>query len=281
MDIGFIGAGKVGFSLGKYFSQNKVNVTGYYSRTEKSASEASKFTNSKMYKNLDNLIKDSDTIFITISDDSIYDIWQKISVLNIKGKILCHTSGSLSSKVFSNISNSGAFGYSIHPMFPFSDKYNSYKSLESASFTIEGKEERLDYLCSFLESLGNIVIKINSEKKALYHLSNVMVSNLALSLINLGCNYLQECGISHEEAINGLFPLIQHNINNIKSKGFIDSLTGPVERCDLGTIKHHIEAMPREDLKLYKALSLNLIELSKIKNPQTNYENLQKFLGGL
>ena len=281
MEIGFIGSGKVGFSLGKYFSESKVNITGYYSRTEKSASEASRFTNSKRYEKLDDLIKVSDTIFITTPDDSIYDIWQKISILNIKGKIICHTSGSLSSKIFSNINNSGAFGYSIHPMFPFSDKYNSYKGLKSACFSIEGDEQRLGYLCSFLESLGNTVVKVDSERKSLYHLSNVMVSNLALSLINLGCNYLEECGMSHEEALKGLFPLIEHNINNIKSKGFIDSLTGPVERCDLGTIKHHINAVPKQDVQLYKALSLNLVELSKAKNPHRNYDDLQEYLGGL
>lgn len=30
MNIGFIGAGRVGFSLGKYFSENGINISGYY-----------------------------------------------------------------------------------------------------------------------------------------------------------------------------------------------------------------------------------------------------------
>lgn len=32
MKIGFIGAGKVGFSLGMFFVQGGISVTGYYSR---------------------------------------------------------------------------------------------------------------------------------------------------------------------------------------------------------------------------------------------------------
>lgn len=40
MKIGFIGAGKVGFSLGKFFVQGGVPVTGYYSRRRDSAEEA-------------------------------------------------------------------------------------------------------------------------------------------------------------------------------------------------------------------------------------------------
>ena len=35
--FGFIGAGKVGFSLGKYFSNNNLNLSGYYSKNVDSA----------------------------------------------------------------------------------------------------------------------------------------------------------------------------------------------------------------------------------------------------
>ena len=44
MRIGFIGAGKVGFTLGKYFAVNGLDVAGYYSRNYKSAEEAAAFT---------------------------------------------------------------------------------------------------------------------------------------------------------------------------------------------------------------------------------------------
>ena len=49
MKIGFIGAGKVGFSLGKYFAENGAELSGYYSRTESSAHEAAAFTGSKAF----------------------------------------------------------------------------------------------------------------------------------------------------------------------------------------------------------------------------------------
>ena len=44
MRIGFIGAGKVGFSLGRYLAEGGVTVTGYYSRNSRSAREAAEFT---------------------------------------------------------------------------------------------------------------------------------------------------------------------------------------------------------------------------------------------
>ncbi|KEI05075.1 hypothetical protein ADU90_03105 [Clostridium botulinum] len=280
MNIGFIGGGQVGFSLGKYFCENGLNVKGYYSRTYRSACDASKFTNSSAYKSLEELIKHSDTIFITIPDDSIHDIWNKICKNDIKGKIICHTSGLLSSSIFSNINSSGAFGYSIHPMFPFCDKYNDYKKLKKAYFSIEGNIKYLNYLYSVLSSLGNSVILIQQKNKALYHLANVTVSNLVLSIINLGCSYLEKCNISNEDCIKALFPLIESNVKNLKETGFLYSLTGPVERGDLGTLKTHMETISNDDKEIYKNLSLNLLKLCKIKNPEKNYRKLEEYLGG-
>ena len=49
MKFGFIGAGKVGFSLGKYFAVNGHTVTGYFSEFYEDAVEASRFTKSTSY----------------------------------------------------------------------------------------------------------------------------------------------------------------------------------------------------------------------------------------
>ena len=50
MKIGFIGAGKVGFSLGRYFMERNVCVSGYYSRNLNSSKEAAAFTKTKYYE---------------------------------------------------------------------------------------------------------------------------------------------------------------------------------------------------------------------------------------
>jgi predicted dinucleotide-binding enzyme len=47
MKIGFIGAGKVGFSLGKYFCEHGLDVIGYFSRNPQSALQAAEFTGTR------------------------------------------------------------------------------------------------------------------------------------------------------------------------------------------------------------------------------------------
>ena len=281
MNIGFIGAGKVGISLGKYFKTHGLKLTGYYSKSFISAKEASEFTDSKPYEDLNSLIKDSKIIFITTPDDTILSLWNIVKKYDIKDKIICHTSGSLSSKVFSDINNSGAFGYSIHPIFAFSDKFNCYKNLKNAYFSIEGDTKYLNELKAIFDLIENNVFIIDSDKKPLYHLASVCASNLVLSLINVGCTNLVQCGFDEKSALAALMPLIENNIANLKIGGFYTALTGPIERGDLGTVKSHIDVIPKEQLELYKALSLNLIQLSMKKHENRDYSGLENYLGGV
>ncbi|EMW5969275.1 TPA: DUF2520 domain-containing protein, partial [Enterococcus faecium] len=80
-------------------------------------------------------------------------------------------------------------------------------------------------------------------------------------------------------AIEALYPLIEFNIRNIKEKGIIESLTGPVERCDISTIKGHCEVLSDEDRALYMLLSKNVLEIAMLKNINRDYSELEKYLG--
>lgn len=90
MKAGFIGAGKVGFSLGKYLAEGGVPVAGYYSRSKSSAEEAAAFTGSRYYEALADIVDDSDTLFVTVPDGIIGEIWDDMRGLQVKGKKICH-----------------------------------------------------------------------------------------------------------------------------------------------------------------------------------------------
>ena len=279
MNIGFIGAGKVGFSLGKYFCNNNIKVSGYYSRNLESAKEAAEFTDSKFYVNLNDLTKESDIIFITTPDSIISSVWDKIDKSAIKNKILCHCSGSLSSKVFSNIEDYNAYGYSIHPLFAFSDKYKSHEFLKEAFITIEGSEVKINEVVRLIKELGNDFKIISDKDKARYHLSSAIVCNHVLALIDEGINQLIKCGFSEEEARKSLYPLVNNSINSVFSNGSIKSLTGAVERADEITLNKHLECLDEEDKCLYKMLSRKLIKIAEKKNVDRDYKSIKVMMG--
>lgn len=279
MKIGFIGAGKVGFSLGKYLSINNLEITGYYSKNIDSAKEAAVFTNSNYFSNLKDIINQSDIIFITTQDSFIKDVWDNIKNFTIKDKIICHCSGSLSSNIFSNIAGHDAYGYSVHPMFAFSDKYNSYKDLNKAFISIEGSKENINLIKDIFETLGNRVKIISKDTKYAYHCASVFASNHVVALINVAVGLLKNCEFTENEAIEALYPLILNNIQNINKQGIVNSLTGPVERADINTVKGHISSLSGIDKDLYLLLSQKLIEIAKVKNTNIDYSNLEKMIG--
>lgn len=272
--IGFIGAGKVGVTLGAYFKSKGICVVGYASKSAKSAQKAAETTATRVFHNMSNLVDECNIIFITTPDDQIRLVWNELAMYNIKGYIICHTSGSLSSDIFSAKTAHCAFGYSIHPIFAFTTRNGVTTGLEHSHFAVEGDAERLNDVISLLSSLGNKTISIDKSKKTLYHLANVMVSNLVLSLLSIGDECMNECGIDSRNSMEALMPLIISNIENIKHTGFVSSLTGPIERNDVGTVHKHLEEIPSQYGSIYSQLSLKLVGLAKNKHPNSDYSEL-------
>lgn len=276
MDIGFIGAGKVGFSLGKYLTERGVKVTGYYNRNSQSSMEAAKFTNTRQYINLRHLVEDSDAIFLAVPDGAIKPIWEQLKMLPIQNKVIGHFSGSLSSAVFSDIERYRAYGYSIHPLFAINDKYNSYREISHAFFTVEGHPKYLNWFVHLFESFGNPVEVISAEDKVRYHASAAMISNLYVGLAHMCEDMLRSCGFSSRNAHRALSPLLMGNAENIVSYGTVGALTGPVERNDLLTVLDHISSLSDEEAEVYKCLSKQVLKVAKEKHPERDYDEMER-----
>ena len=280
MKTGFIGAGKVGCSLGKYLSIRGITVTGYYDRDTKMAHEAAQFTGTAVYDTQEALIADSEVLFITVPDGLISKVFSEIKELSVRGKYICHCSGSISSKdAFPGIAETGAYGFSLHPLFAVSDRFGTYRELSDAFFTLEGDPERIGDMQQMLDRAEMKVRTIAPESKTRYHLAAVYSSNLMLALIEEGILLLRECGFEEEDARAALSPLIRGNVEHALEEGPVRALTGPVERGDISTIRRHLGTMSsEEDRSFYRMLSARLLPLAKAKNPDRDYSELEEFL---
>lgn len=278
MRIGFIGAGKVGFSLGKYFVEHKIPVSGYYSRNMQSAKEAACFTKTRNYSSLEEVVADSEVLFITVSDSAIAEVWNQLKTLPVADKIICHCSGVLSSLVFSDIASFGCYGYSIHPLLAVSSKLQSYQEFSNAIFTIEGEAEYLQVMKDLISSCGNKVIPIRAEDKNRYHAAAVLASNLVLGLVETATEELVNCGFSKKDAQDALFPLISGNVGHLKEQSLEEALTGPVERGDSATIERHLQVLEGENKQIYKLLSKKALEIAKRKHLDREYQEMEEKL---
>ena len=282
MKIGFVGAGKAGCSLGKYFSGNvgkaDILVTGYYSLIEEEARWAATFTKSQCFHSVEDVIVASDTIILSTPDGAIKKVWETIDKDKIKGKIFCHLSGSLSSDVFSGIEGYGGYPISIHPMFAFSDKESVYRQLKEVSFTLEGHPYAVFMWSEVLQVLGNEILEISKDVKQKYHAAASILSNHVIAVLNTGYKLLEECGFTPEEARRFSRVLVQNNVEHVIDVGSTAALTGPIERGDVETVEKHLEVINADNALVYRTCGQELVRLAECKNPERNYEEIKKTL---
>ena len=278
MTIGFIGAGKVGCSLGKYLSACGNALSGYYSKSSSSAREAAAFTGARCYDKKAQLIAESDVIFLTVPDDAITTVWNEIKELLPAGRIICHCSGVLSSDIFSDRQRYHVLAASIHPLLAVSDKLRSYREFSQALFTVEGDENGLAPLLTLFEKGKNRMVRIRPSDKPRYHAAAVMGSNLMLSLAQAAAKELMRCGFSEEEARGALIPFALSNLGHANERPIPECLTGPLERGDAGTIEKHLSTLTGNHIDIYRALSQELLEVAMQKNPGRDYEKIRKLL---
>lgn len=273
MRIGFVGAGKVGCSLGRYFAQEH-ELVGYASKTYASAKEAARLTGSQAFESPIDLAAKCDALFITTPDGQIVPTWETIrdsdgsEVLN--GKLICHCSGALPSSELNGCDERGAYAYSIHPLFAIPSKSTSTEELHKAFFAIEGDSGKLKEAISIVEAMGNPYQIIETEQKVRYHAAAAMASNHVIALYRLSCDELVKCGFSPESAEKALAPLFLGNAQHVASQGTVASLTGPAERGDMATIEKHLTCLSGQTREVYQILNETLLRIAEEKHRATN-----------
>lgn len=272
MNIGFIGAGKVGFSLGKYLAQDNT-IVGYASRSFESAREAASFTDSTAFGSPIDLCNECELVFITVPDGAIKATWDELltqpgSRNALVNTCVAHCSGALASDVFDRAAEFHVYPYSIHPLFAISSKKDSYKELKNAFFTLEGDPCKIDEMVELFRRLGNPTQIIAASDKTRYHAAAALASNHVVALYRRSCEELMRCGFTLEGAEAALAPLFLGNAQHVAADGAVASLTGPAERGDTVTIDKHLSILDGSTREVYKILNDTLLELADEKRKQ-------------
>ena len=118
-----------------------------------------------------------------------------------------------------------------------------------------------------------------------------------VGLIKESVDILGRCGFSPEDAVSALGPLVRGNVQHVLEDGLEASLTGPLERGDIGTIIKHLDSFDagkdekvhgadedegvftrEEEKQLYKLLSKKILPVAQAKHPDRSYEEIKKLL---
>jgi predicted short-subunit dehydrogenase-like oxidoreductase (DUF2520 family) len=244
MKIGIIGAGTVGTALAIGLRRQGYQIAAVASRSRSSAiclARTALLPEDTVYESLQGVVDSSEFIFITVPDDAISTVADKLHWH--PGQYVVHCSGADSLDVLEPARKAGARVGSFHPLQTFASISKAVENLPGSTFALEGEGELLETLKGLALALKGRSIKLEAGDKAIYHAAAVISSNYLVTLVKMSATLWESLGIPREQAIRALLPLLKGTINNIEQLGIPSALTGPIARGDIGTVQIHLDTL--------------------------------------
>jgi len=236
-----LGTGNVGTHLINAFLENSaIELVQVFSRKESSL----KFLENRVATTTSlNSLKSADVYIMAISDDAIPEFSAQ---LNLKNKLVVHTSGGTSINALKTNGNKGVF----YPVQTFSKELKiDFKSIPICVET--QKNEDLLLLEKLASIISNHVYIIDSEQRKYLHLAAVFTNNFVNHLYKIGFDICRENNVPKE----ALYPLILETAQKVMDTKPDHVQTGPALRNDKNTIGKHLNLLSGENKKIYELLT--------------------------
>lgn len=256
--VSIIGAGRLGTALARALSSRGYRVEALVARSLAHARKAARLANLTHARMLTNAQLDqvpfSDIIFITTPDDLIAVTAARLAA-SLKAErrkrpaTVLHASGALSSGVLGALRDAGLRTGSMHPLVSISEPVSGAESLRAAFYCVEGERAAVASARAIVRDLGGQSFSLAARDKALYHAAAVMASGHMVALFDLAREMLLRCGLTRKRARAVLLPLMQSTLDNLSQSEPARALTGTFARADAATVRSHLSALDKPELR--------------------------------
>jgi len=258
--LAIVGAGRVGRAVGRRMRELGWVIGAVVTHSESSARKAVRSIGAgHAHAFLTRRVLTAQVILITTPDRCVMETAEELARIGaeeLRGKIVLHTSGALSSEVLEPVRRSGAAVGSMHPLQTFSGV--GVPPLDGKVFAIEGDAAAVRTARQIARALGAIPVHIEGSKKPLYHAAGALAAGNMLALMEAATRLMTAAGMKRREAVRGLLPLTRQVLENFERLGPRAAWTGPLSRGDYGVVAAHAEAMqdlPAEFAEAYQAVN--------------------------
>ena len=262
LKIVLLGAGNVGFHLGKKLHEVGLEIEQVYSRKISKAKRLAKKIECEAIRNIDDVSTDADLYILAVPDSVIGKVAADLSQRIPNSKLVVHTSGATPSTVLKPyFKNYGIF----YPLQTFSME----RKVDFANIPIcidsNLKKHRI-----LLEKLGKRISQnvhqINDRERAILHVAAVFVNNFSNNLFTIG----EKITSTENLPFDILRPLIKETVDKIATHSPTKMQTGPAKRGDEITIDLHLKYLEKnfpEFIEVYQTMTRNInSKISKNKS---------------
>jgi predicted short-subunit dehydrogenase-like oxidoreductase (DUF2520 family) len=183
-------------------------------------------------------------VFLAVPDDAVVNTGARIARMHPAPEVaFVHVSGALGLGALDALRRH-AIG-SFHPLqsFPAPREPSAFRGITVAVDASTAALMRR--LRALARALGGRPKHVSDKERVLYHAAAVFASNFLDVVVWEAVRTLRQLGWSETESTAALLPLVEGAVANIRKRGTVGALTGPIRRGDADTVRQHLEALRR------------------------------------
>ena len=259
--VAIIGAGRAAHVLGVALARAGYEIVAVASRTQASAESAAsairdagqdRRARTCAVMSTQGAADAAELVLITTNDGAIAEVASQVRWKPGQGVV--HVSGALGADVLAPAAAGGARIASWHP---FQTLAGSAR-LDGVTFGIEAGDDLYAELAAMAEAVGGEPLAVPAEARALYHAASVLACGYLTTLLREARRVWEAAGLPEEAGRRAIGAVAAATLENVRTFGEGATVTGPVSRGDVGTVRLHLEEIDRaapELIPLYTAIS--------------------------
>jgi predicted short-subunit dehydrogenase-like oxidoreductase (DUF2520 family) len=256
--VAVVGGGRVGLSLARALSLAGHPVT-VLSRSVRPLEHPLTTTSVDWA----GVVRDTNVLLLAVPDDRIAEVAVRLHETGAvtPGHTVLHSSGRLDREALAVLGASGAALGSLHPLQSFRNE-NGGGTLGDVPAILEGDVGAVAVAREIAARLEmQPIVEIPASGKAEYHAAAVFASNYLVVLAALAERLGREAGLATDWRL--FLPLMRQTLGHLAEHSPEASLTGPIRRGDVGTVRAHLMALDEPMRGLYAALGREALELAR------------------
>ena len=245
MDLAVVGAGRVGTSLAVLWRRGGhriVAVAGGAATPERAA----RFLPEVPVLDPVGAAKAAEVVVIATPDAVIGPVCEEMAAAGALdgANAVVHASGATTLDALATAAAAGATTLSVHPLQTCPTVEAGVERIPGSTFAVTATTDDGYVLGERLVvDAGGRPVRIDDERKPLYHAAAVFASNYLVTVSALAEELGLAAGI--EDPIAAFAPLQEATLANIARVGPAEALTGPAVRGDAITLQRNLEALQR------------------------------------
>ena len=194
-------------------------------------------------------------LLLCVPDDAIETLCASLPLR--AEHLVAHGAGSLGLEPLQSATAKGGNAGSLHPIMVLTRQGKGHAALQGATAAIDGNTTAIEWLQGLADDLQLHTVRIDTDQRALYHLSAALVGGLLTGLLADATSLWTALGLDPETGARALGPMVREAGSNLTQLGPQQAVMGPVARGDALTIQGHAQVLLRQApqlMELYRAL---------------------------